>query len=123
MSTQKPTLGRHVVALVDPDVYGQEEASAIITAVLKDGTVNLTVFLDNDGTPITRQRGVQLHASRAAAEKALGEHLRDLPRRQGEPEPTVRQVTRWVPAAFWPTVEKPAAKASAQGPADTPPAS
>ncbi|GAA4699843.1 hypothetical protein [Phytohabitans rumicis] len=102
-TTKKPALGRQVVALVDPDEHdGREELVATVTGLNKDGTVNLLGFPDEAGQTVVELRGARLCADRSAAEKALGEHLDDLPRRPGEPDPTALRVARWVPVAYWP---------------------
>jgi hypothetical protein len=129
LSTQKPTQGRILRVLVRPDDNaGVDTAPAMVTSVNDDDTVNLTVFTELDLMPVRRLYGVQVFASRGAAEKELTKHVDDLPKRKGEPDPGPLDATPWIKVAYWPDTTAPAKSTSTKqgeggGKTDTPPAS
>jgi len=89
---QKPSLGRIVIALVDPAINnGTDEAPAVITHVFSDTIVNVRVLLDGDQTPW--KTSISLHPDRAAVDAARSKVAED----SGTPLADVR-----MHAAFWP---------------------
>ena len=89
---QKPSLGRVVIALVDPATNnGADEAPAIITRVWSDTIVNARVLLDGDQTPW--KTSISLHPDREAVDAARSKVAED----SGIALSAVR-----MHAAFWP---------------------
>lgn len=117
MSTQKPTLGRMVIAVVHPDRNGgRDEAPAMITAVNKDDTVELIAF--PAGFPPLSLSGYQLHADRAAVDKAAAKDAQHVAGKDPETGQAWTEDARrvhalhWTRGAYWPEIVKAPAKQS-----------
>ncbi len=108
MSAQTPAAGRILLVAVHPDDNtGRPESPAIVTGVNDDGTVNVTVF-GNNQLPPGQLWSVPVYADRAAAEELLAEQLGNVRDRKADDgtvvKATLHDVTRWVPVAYWPTI-------------------
>lgn len=92
----KPTIGRVVLALVDPATNnGSDVAPAIITRVFSDTIVNVRVLLD--GPDVPWKTSISLHDDRDAVDAAKAQREAELADRGGPHAPIVMHAAYWPP--------------------------
>lgn len=115
----KPTPGRVVWVLCDPDDNnGKDVMPATVTGVNDDGTCNAIGHPDTPGQTSVDLRNVIVTANRAAADKELESHVKDMPKVRDPETDRPRKwspadVIPWVKVAYWPPRDEPTSDTAA----------